>query len=74
MHILLEVYSGAPISANKTTPLYRETIEEFLQRDLIDEIHDGMAAREFEPTEKLKVLMYYILSAPDPVWSMPKTA
>lgn len=74
LRILLDVYIGAEIpSRTSKAPIFQNTINQLIERELVrpwgEKSHSVEC--EFEPTEKLNVLMHHILSVKDPVWRMP---
>lgn len=73
MHILLDVYVGGEVSVKRAAPIFAQTMDKLCERELVRRYSDEQRPEgcEWAPTEKLNVLMYHILSAPDPVWSMP---
>jgi hypothetical protein len=70
LRILLDVYTGAPISVNQGMPLFADTMREMINDGWI---RSTPTVGEYGATQKLTTFMEHVMKLPDPVqeWRMP---
>jgi hypothetical protein len=71
LEILLSVYCGSPVGADKQAPIFQETVNELQMAGWM--IKRENAHVEYAPTAKLRIFIEHVLDLPEPVqaWRMP---